>query len=119
MCNYDGREYKIKCKRLREQLRDRIHKYIIYNNAGYRGEKITVCVGVGQDGTIARGIAICNPEDNFCRAVGQFYAMKRVLKAYKHKKNMEQSSLPVLGDLRGVPKVQWNTKVSLLEEALL
>jgi len=119
MCNYDGREYKVKCQRLREQLKDRIHKYIVYNDKDKRGARLTICVGVSKDGTISRGIAICSPEDNFCRAVGQFYAMKRVLKANKHKKMMERGTVLALGDLRGIPKVQWDTNVSMEEELML
>ena len=82
--NYDGREYKKKCNCLRSQIREKEFEYRVYTIEKY----LTVCIA-RKNGIYARGYTVCSPNDNYCRAVGNFYAMRYLLAAIKHEDSLK------------------------------
>jgi hypothetical protein len=125
--NYNSKEYKQKCRCLRDQLHLKGIKYRFEEKECESGARVTLCYGILPSGECVRGAAICSSEDNYCRAVGQFYAMVRVLKAAKHKMSDEYITRPEVyrrleADVRWIPvaKAEWNSSMpkNLLQEMM-
>lgn len=65
---------------------------VYYYNRFSDGSRITSCLLLGEEGTVlSRGVAICNPFDNFIKKKGRAMACGRAVKALE----ANDSCLPV------------------------
>ena len=128
MMNYNGKEYTKKNNILRQQLKDNNIKWRLYhiNDGGIKS--ITVCIAWNSEKKIrVRGIALCAQDDNRCNAVGNFYALKRVLKALKHRTNSDWVSRKEISEVITYPtmyllvdgKSAYLPKLTEMEEKLM
>lgn len=71
----------------------------------YTGERhITTCIITDEKGTY-KGVAVCNPEDNYSERSGQVIAYQRAaIKMLKRLRNDTRSQLQVLNHLMGIYK---------------
>ncbi len=122
--NYDKEHYKRKCRAVEEVLEEMgiQHRTYHYKEQGIRYPvRMTACVGKLPSGECVRGLAICSSEDNFCRPVGRYYSLVRVLKAAIHGRNCEAVNRDeVFGRLAAIPKhkAHWNIPLTEWEQSL-
>jgi len=123
--NYDSKKYKRKCNALNQQMKENGLKYALYElNDAKKEKRVTYCIAEMPSGEYIRGRSFCSSEDNYCKAVGNFYAMKRVLSARKHRRDVEfvgrqemerfRNSATIIDTLYA-PKAQWNVVPTMPE----